>query len=134
MLAAAMGGRVAEEVMFFEVTTGAGNDLEQATNIARAMITRLGMSKKLGPRTFGKREELVFLGKEISEQRDYGDQVAEAIDDEVHSLLQEAYDTAKKVITSNTGKLSALAKYLIEHETIEGDELKTLLDTAPASV
>ena len=133
-LAAAMGGRVAEEVMFFEVTTGAGNDLEQATNIARAMITRLGMSKKLGPRTFGKREELVFLGKEISEQRDYGDQVAEAIDDEVHSLLQEAYDTAKKVITSNTGKLSALAKYLIEHETIEGDELKTLLDTAPASV
>ena len=133
-LAAALGGRVAEEVMFFEVTTGAGNDLEQATNIARAMITRLGMSKKLGPRTFGKREELVFLGKEISEQRDYGDQVAEAIDDEVHSLLQEAYDTAKKVITSNTGKLSALAKYLIEHETIEGDELKTLLDTAPASV
>ena len=133
-LAAALGGRVAEEVTFYEVTTGAGNDLEQATNIARAMITRLGMSKKLGPRTFGKREELVFLGKEISEQRDYGDQVAEAIDDEVHGLLQEAYDTAKKVISSNTGKLSALAKYLIEHETIEGDALKTLLDTAPASV
>ena len=133
-LAAALGGRVAEEVTFYEVTTGAGNDLEQATNIARAMITRLGMSKKLGPRTFGKREELVFLGKEISEQRDYGDQVAEAIDDEVHGLLQEAYDTAKKVISSNTGKLSALAKHLIEHETIEGDALKTLLDTAPASV
>ena len=133
-LAAALGGRVAEEVMFYEVTTGAGNDLEQATNIARAMVTRLGMSKKLGPRTFGKREELVFLGREISEQRDYSDQIAESIDDEVHSLLQEAYDTAKNLIASNTGKLSALARYLIEHESIEGDELKKLLETSPASV
>ena len=132
-LAAALGGRVAEEVMFYEITTGAGSDLEQATNIARAMVTRLGMSKKLGPRTFGKREELVFLGREISEQRDYSDQIAEAIDDEVHSLLQEAYDTAKNLIVSNTGILSALAKYLIEHESIEGDELKELLDTSPAS-
>ena len=132
-LAAALGGRVAEEVMFYEITTGAGNDLEQATNIARAMVTRLGMSKKLGPRTFGKREELVFLGREISEQRDYSDQIAEEIDDEVHSLLQEAYDTAKNLIVTNTGKLSALARYLIEHESIEGDELKELLDTSPAS-
>ena len=79
------------------------------------------------------REELVFLVREISEQRDYSDQIAEAIDDEVHSLLQEAYDTAKNLIVSNTGKLTALAKYLIEHESIEGDELKELLDTSPAS-
>ena len=131
-LAAALGGRVAEELVFFEVTTGAGNDLEQATNIARAMITRLGMSKKLGPRTFGKREELVFLGREISEQRDYSDTVAETIDDEVHGLIQHAYDIAKNVIDTNMGKLSALASHLVEHETIEGDELKELLDQAPA--
>ncbi|PKB66319.1 MAG: cell division protein FtsH [SAR202 cluster bacterium Io17-Chloro-G3] len=131
-MAAAMGGRVAEEFMFYEVTTGAGNDLEQATNIARTMITRLGMSKKLGPRTFGKREELVFLGREISEKADYSDSIAESIDDEVHGLLDGAYLTATKLIKSNSGKLSALAKHLIEHETIEGDDLRNLLDSSSA--
>ena len=133
-LAAALGGRVAEEIMFYEVTTGAGNDLEQATNIARAMITRLGMSKKLGPRTFGKREELVFLGREISEQRDYSDTIAETIDDEVHSLVQTAYEVAKSLLNENLGKLSALAKYLVEHESVEGEELTNLLNSAPASI
>tara|TARA_Y100000748_G_scaffold33525_3_gene24747 strand:+ start:2164 stop:3978 length:1815 start_codon:yes stop_codon:yes gene_type:complete len=133
-LAAALGGRVAEEIMFYEVTTGAGNDLEQATNIARAMITRLGMSKKLGPRTFGKREELVFLGREISEQRDYSDTIAETIDDEVHGLVQNAYEVAKSLLNDNLGKLSALAKHLVEHESVEGDELKNLLNSAPASI
>ena len=131
-LASALGGRAAEELVFFEVTTGAGNDLEQATNIARGMITRLGMSKKLGPRTFGKREELVFLGREISEQRDYGDTVAQTIDEEVHGLIQRAYEIAKNLINTNMGKLTALASHLIEHEAIEGDELKELLDEAPA--
>ena len=131
-LASAMGGRVAEELVFHEVTTGAGNDLEQATNIARAMITKLGMSKKLGPRTFGKREELVFLGKEISDQRDYGDDVAEAIDEEVRSLVQGAYDIAETLLVSNMDKLSSLAKHLVEHETIEGDELKMVLDETTA--
>ena len=133
-MAAAMGGRVAEELMFYEVTTGAGNDLEQATNIARAMITRLGMSKKLGPRTFGKREELVFLGREISEQADYSDSIAESIDEEVHGLLDGAYVTATKLIIGNTCKLTELAKHLIEHETIEGDDLSKLLERAPAAV
>ena len=127
-LASAMGGRVAEELVFYEVTTGAGNDLEQATNIARAMITKLGMSKKLGPRTFGKREELVFLGKEISEQRDYGDNVAESIDEEVQSLVQGAYDIATSLLNNNMDKLSRLAAHLVEHETVEGDELKNILD------
>ena len=131
-LASALGGRVAEELVFFEVTTGAGDDLEQATNIARAMITRLGMSKKLGPRTFGKREELVFLGREISEQRDYSDTVAQTIDEEVHGLIQHAYEIAKNLIDTNMGKLTALASHLIEHETIEGNELKELLDKASA--
>ena len=127
-LASAMGGRVAEELVFYEVTTGAGNDLEQATNIARAMITKLGMSKRLGPRTFGKREELVFLGKEISEQRDYGDNVAESIDEEVQSLVQGAYDIATSLLNNNMDKLSRLAAHLVEHETVEGDELKNILD------
>jgi cell division protease FtsH len=127
-MAMAMGGRLAEELHFEEVTTGASNDLEQATNIARTMVTRYGMSQKLGPRTFGKREELVFLGREISEQRDYSDQIAEVIDSEVHELVDQAYETAKVVLTQNRKVLIKLAKYLIENETAEGDALNQLLD------
>ena len=128
-MAAAMGGRVAEELIFEDVTTGASNDLEQATNIARTMVTRYGMSRKLGPRTFGKREELVFLGREISEQRNYSDKIAEDIDGEVYNLVEAAYQSATKVITDNKAKLSQLAHHLIAHETVEGDELKEILDT-----
>ena len=133
MMAAAMGGRVAEEIIFEDVTTGASNDLEQATNIARTMVTRYGMSSKLGPRTFGKREELVFLGREISEQRDYSDKIAQDIDEEVYGLVEHAYETATKVITDNRERLSQLARYLIAHETVEGDELKEILDPDPDS-
>jgi cell division protease FtsH len=129
MMATAMGGRVAEEIIFEDVTTGASNDLEQATNIARTMVTRYGMSRKLGPRTFGKREELVFLGREISEQRDYSDKVAQDIDEEVFDLVEHAYKTATKVITDNRTKLAQLARHLIAHETVEGDELNEILDT-----
>ena len=128
-MAAAMGGRVAEELIFEDVTTGASNDLEQATNIARTMVTRYGMSRKLGPRTFGKREELVFLGREISEQRNYSDKIAEDIDGEVYNLVEAAYQSATNVITDNKAKLSQLARHLIAHETVEGDELKEILDT-----
>ena len=128
MMAAAMGGRVAEEIIFEDVTTGASNDLEQATNIARTMVTRYGMSSKLGPRTFGKREELVFLGREISEQRDYSDKIAQDIDEEVYGLVENAYQKATKVITDNRERLSHLARYLIANETVEGDELKEILD------
>jgi len=126
MLAAAMGGRAAEELVFNEVTTGAGNDLEQATNIARTMVTRYGMSEKLGPRTFGKREELVFLGREISEQRDYSDRVAQTIDEEVHDLIEGAHQSAATVIKEHMAKLTQLSKYLIDHETVEGDVLDNL--------
>ena len=129
MLAAALGGRVAEEVVFNETTTGATNDLEQATNIAKTMVTRYGMSEKLGPRTFGKREELVFLGKEITEQRDYSDSVAETIDDEVHSIIDAAYKTAIRLITAHKNKLTQLSKYLIDNETIEDEELNKLFDS-----
>ena len=131
MLAAAMGGRVAEELVFDEITTGAGSDIEQATNIARQMVTRYGMSEKLGPRTFGKREEMVFLGREISEQRDYSDKVAEIIDQEVHEIIDDAYQSAHKVITEYMPKLKQLSEYLIENETIEVDELDKLWETPP---
>ena len=133
MLAAAMGGRVAEELVFDEITTGAGSDIEQATNIARQMVTRYGMSEKLGPRTFGKREEMVFLGREISEQRDYSDKVAETIDQEVHEIIDDAYESASKVITEYMPKLKQLSEYLIENETIEVDELDKLWETPPDS-
>jgi cell division protease FtsH len=87
------------------------------------------MSEKLGPRTFGKREELVFLGREISEQRDYSDSVAETIDEEVRGLIDTAYQTARRLLSSNMTKLQHLAKHLIAHETVEGQALKDLLDT-----
>ena len=127
MMAMAMGGRVSEEINFGEVTTGASNDLEQATTIAKTMVTRYGMSQKLGPRTFGKREELVFLGREISEQRDYSDTVAEIIDSEVHKLIDDAYKSAKVVLTEHKEKLVQLSKYLMDHETAEGEYLEELL-------
>ena len=131
-LAAALGGRAAEETIFEEITTGASNDLEQATNIARSMVTRYGMSEKLGPRTFGKREELIFLGREISEQRDYSDSVAEIIDEEVHRLIDKAYKTAKSILINHKEKLARLSHYLLENETAEGEVLKGLFDPPPA--
>ncbi len=130
-LAMAMGGRAAEELVFREITTGATNDLEQATNIARMMVTRFGMSEKLGPRTFGKREELIFLGREISEQRDYSDSVAEQIDDEVHSLIDGAYQTAMRILGDNRTRLDHISNYLLENETIEEDQFPGIFDGAP---
>ncbi len=131
-LAMAMGGRAAEELIFGEVTTGASNDLEQATNIARTMVTRFGMSKKLGPRTFGRRDELVFLGREISEQRDYSDSIAEQIDDEVQSLIGGAYDTAMRLLKEYKPNLERISEYLLENETIEGENFADIFDTPAA--
>ena len=131
-LAMALGGRVAEQLVFEEVTTGAGSDLEQATNIARTMVTRYGMSEKLGPRTFGKREEMVFLGREISEQRDYSDSVAQTIDEEVHRLIDTAQNTARDVLEEHRPRLDRISKYLLEHETIEEYQVKEVFDTPPA--
>ena len=131
-LAMAMGGRAAEELVFGDITTGATNDLEQATNIARTMVTRFGMSEKLGPRTFGKREELIFLGREISEQRDYSDSVAEQIDDEVHSLIDGAYQTAMRILKDHRPRLDHISNYLMENETIEEDQFPDIFDNPPA--
>ena len=127
-LAVSLGGRVAEEISFGEMTTGAQNDLEQATKLARKMVTEYGMSEKLGPRTFGQRQELVFLGREISEQKDYSDNIAQKIDEEVHNIIQRAYNTAKKTLTANKEKLNQLAEELIAHETLDEPELNKIFE------
>ena len=127
-----LGGRTAEELIFNDVTIGAMDDIERATKLARAMVTSYGMSEKLGPRTFGHKEELVFLGREISEQRDYSEKVAKQIDDEVHSIIQRAYEAAKKILAENKSKLIQLAETLIAKETLESAELEALFnETTP---
>ena len=128
MLAVMMGGRVAEELIFDEVTTGASNDIERATKTALGMVKRYGMSPSLGPRTFGKREELVFLGRELNEERDYGDKIAEEIDVEVRHLIHSAYRQAQEVLIDYKPKLVQVAEYLIEHEAISGDALAQLFN------
>jgi cell division protease FtsH len=126
-LAVSLAGRAAEEIIFGEVTTGAQNDLEQATGLARKMVTEFGMSDKLGPRTFGKREELVFLGREIHEQRNYGDKVADEIDEEVNTLIQQAHETATKILSENKERLKLIADRLMVDETIEEAAFEALL-------
>ena len=128
MLGVMMGGRVAEELIFDEVTTGASNDIERATKTALGMVKRYGMSPSLGPRTFGKREELVFLGREISEERDYGDKIAEEIDGEVRHLINSAYRQAQQILIDHKPKLVQIAEYLIEHEAISGEALNRLFN------
>jgi cell division protease FtsH len=130
-LSGVLGGRVAEELVFNDITTGAANDLERATDLARAMVTRYGMSDKLGPRTFGAREELVFLGKEISEQRNYSEEVAEEIDEEVKRIISTSYSRAKEVLTTYRNKLDAVADRLIREETIEGAEFEAMFAETP---
>jgi ATP-dependent Zn protease len=213
MLATALGGRVAEEVVFSDITTGASNDLEQATQLARRMVTRFGMSDLpayeemainevidkalagqvvaievygndllvrtsdggvylsrkeeefslvdylqqqkarhngvvwpqvlvkpanklggLGPRTFGRREELIFLGTAISEQRDYSEHAAQEIDEQVHGIIQRAYERAKGIITAKWAKLAQVAKYLIVNETVDGQALKDLFESEPPAL
>ena len=131
-LAGLLGGRVAEEIVFGDVTTGAANDLERVTDTARAMVTRYGMSEKLGPRTFGYREELVFLGREISEQRNYSEEVAQQIDQEVKQIISTAYAKAREILTAYRAKLDTLADRLIHEETIEGTEFEAMFSDVPA--
>ena len=126
------GGRVAEEVVFNDITTGAQQDIREATKLARAMVTDYGMSDVLGSRTFGHKEEMVFLGREISEQRDYSEKIAETIDNEVARLIKESYEVAKNTINKYREKLDRLAKELIATETIEGDALDRIMNGGAA--
>ena len=125
-LAFTLGGRVAEEIVFGDVTTGASSDLEKVTKLARAMVTQYGMSEKLGPITFGEKDEMVFLGREIGEQRNYSEAVAEEIDAEVRALVTEAYERARGVVVDNRAKLDLIAQKLMDVETLDASDFRAL--------
>ena len=128
-MAGLLGGRTAEELMFGDITTGASNDLERVTDLARKMVKRYGMSDKLGAMVFGRKEELIFLGREISEQRDYSEEIAQEIDREVQRLVVEAHDRARQVLTERRDKLVAVATRLIEIETLDSDEFMAIMNS-----
>ena len=121
-----LGGRVAEELVFDDITSGASNDIESVTQLARNMVTRLGMSTELGPMVYGQKEEMIFLGREISEQRDYSEAIAEKIDQEVRELVNNAYKTAKELMTKYRKELDAVAGRLLEVETLNRDEFEAI--------
>ena len=129
-LAAMLGGRVSELCVFGDVTTGASNDLQRATKIARSMVTEYGMSEGLGQRTFGQKDELIFLGREISEQRDYSEEVATQIDREIKAIIDRAYNRAREVIETYRDRLDRVAELLIEKETIDNADLVGIFDGA----
>ncbi len=128
-MAVALGGRIAEEIIFGEeeVTTGASNDLQQVARVARQMVTRFGMSDRLGPVALGRQQGNMFLGRDIAAERDFSEETAAAIDDEVRNLVEQAYRRAKAVLTSNRHVLDQLAAMLIEKETVDAEELQELL-------
>jgi len=128
-MAVILGGRVAEELIFGDITSGASDDIGKATKLARRMVTEWGMSDKLGPLTFGHKEELVFLGRDLGEQRNYSEEVAGEIDQEVHRLVDTAYQRAKKILTERREKLVQLAEYLKTEETIEGWQMDAVINS-----
>jgi len=130
-IAAAMGGRVAEEIVFHDVTWGAENDIQRVTNIARRMVTQWGMSEKLGPVTMGHKEELVFLGRDLGEQRNYSEEVAAMIDEEVRAIVNHGYQTAKAILSKQRDKLDLVAERLKAVETLDGNELDEILREEP---
>lgn len=121
-----LGGRGAEEIVFDDITSGASNDIERVTQLARTMVTRLGMSSNMGPMVYGQKEELIFLGREISEQRDYSESVAEQIDAEVRQLVSNAYDEARRILREYRQELDAVANRLLEVETINREEFESI--------
>lgn len=135
-LAMMLGGWTAERMVFHDITTGASNDLKEATALARRIVTQYGMSDVLGPRTFGQKDEMVFLGREIHERRDYSEKIAQQIDDEVSSLIKEAQQRAEEVLDEHRSTLDSIAAYLITHETIEQEDFEKLVgakETAPTA-
>ena len=136
-IAAAMGGRVAEKLKFGEITTGASNDIQVATNMAKEMVTTYGMSEKLGLRSYGRKQETVFLGRDGTEQRDYSGKTEEIIDQEINALLTEGEKEAERILKKYSEQMESLAKYLLAYETIDEEELVKLLsgeDVSPPLV
>ena len=127
-----MGGRAAEEIALHHMTTGAGNDLERATELARKMVTVWGMSEKLGPLTYGKKDEQIFLGREIAQHKDYSEKTAVDIDDEVKRFVFEAYTAAKDLLTEHYAVLDEFAKKLLEVETMDGAEIEQMIQELAA--
>lgn len=135
-IASMLGGYAAEKMIFHDMTTGASSDLSKATRLARDIVTRYGMSDKLGPRTFGSREELIFLGREISEQRDYSESMAKLIDEEVNRIISDAFKTAEKVLKEKNDLLEEIVRQLLEKETLEREAFEAIFSsshTPPAS-
>ncbi len=130
-LAGLLGGNVAERLVFGDTTTGSSNDIEKATSLARRMVTEFGMSDRLGPLSFGQRDELVFLGRQIGEQRNYSDEIARQIDEEVRALVDRAYERATEVLETHRARLEALAQKLIAEETVDSDGFETLFADLP---
>jgi cell division protease FtsH len=127
MLAQLLGGRAAEKIVFNEFTTGAGNDIERATEIARKMVCEWGMSDVLGPVTFGKKEEEIFLGREISQHRDYSESTAQVIDQDVRKIITEAQEIAEKLLNNNIKLLHDLSKALLDHEILDGAQIEKVM-------
>jgi cell division protease FtsH len=132
-LAGIMGGRAAEQLVFHRVTSGAENDIQKATRLARRMVTQWGMSERLGTVTMGENQEMVFLGRDLGEQRNYSEKIASLIDDEVRRIVEEARETAGRVLAERQEALKVLAERLIAEETIDGSELDGLLVTPKAT-
>jgi len=130
-IAGLLGGNVAERMVFGDTTTGASNDIEKATDLARRMVTEFGMSDRLGPLSFGKRDELVFLGREIGEQRNYSDEIAKMIDEEVRAIVDRAYERATQVLETYRDRLDNLAKKLIAEETVDTEAFEALFSDLP---
>ncbi|MCB0159776.1 MAG: AAA family ATPase, partial [Caldilineaceae bacterium] len=126
-LVSALGGRVAEELRFKDVTNGAANDLEQVTNTARSMVTQLGMSEKLGPIQYGQRDDMLFLGRSISEHRNYSDKVAQQIDEEVSRLVDEAHTACREILSTHWDEVESLAQALLEHETVNAEQFEAIM-------
>src|SRR5579863_5775688 len=130
MITRAMGGRLAEEIEFGDVTTGASNDFEKATELARRMVTQYGMSE-LGPIQYGRGAHQVFLGRDIGEERNYSEEVASKIDSEVRKIIESAYGNGKRILTENWAKVERMVASLLEYETVEAEEVKAILDGRP---
>ena len=127
-LAIFMGGRVAEEICLGQMTTGAGNDIERATEMARKMVCEWGMSEKMGPLTYGTKEEQVFLGKDFSQQKNFSDQTAKLIDQEVKALVMSGYEKAREIITEHRDSLEKMALALLDRETLNASEIKEIIN------
>ncbi|MBP3396719.1 MAG: hypothetical protein J6L87_06080, partial [Clostridia bacterium] len=133
-IAMTLGGRAAEEIIFGDITSGAYSDIQSATATAKRMVTLFGMSEKLGPRRFGSDQNEVFLGRDFSSNADYSESIAAVIDEEIHALIAEAYDTAKALLAANIDKLHFIADYLLAHEDMDGDQFKAVMETADVTV